>query len=131
MDALRISNTSGVKMNRIWKSVATFGAAALIGGLLVTQPISAVQPTLSKNDTFTFLLNAADYWYGSPRDDIELAKDMCRDLKKKKKASAKREVAETYKLAMKFGAGWSQGQISEFTSIALTVYCLAQFRYSY
>lgn len=118
-------------MYRKGKFVASVAAAMLVGPLLASPSANAAQPTLSKDETFGFLLNAADYYYGSESAARSLAKDMCRDIKRKKKRGAKKEVAETYRLAMQYGSGWSPYKIAEFTSIAVTVYCPAQFKYMY
>lgn len=113
------------------KWLIALSTTVLVGGLLAAPSAHAAQPTLSKDETFEFLINAADYYYGSTSAAKGLAKDMCRDIKRKKKRAAKREVAETYRLAMRLGSGWSDAKIAEFSAIATTVYCPAQSKYLY
>jgi len=100
--------------------------------LCLLLPIGAGSVTaaqaLSKDDTFTFLLNTKDYYYGSDKASINLAKDICKRVEKSKTKKAKVRRAKKVGLALKL-TGWSFDKSNQFINAAAVVYCPGQSSY--
>jgi len=79
----------------------------------------------SNDKIFLLLLNSNNYYYGSDRTAIKLAKDMCNSLRKAPTRQGKTRTARTIGSVMRL-SGWSFDKGNAFISTAVSVYCPGQ-----
>ncbi len=97
--------------------------AVLFTALSLAGPASALSPRINDtDDEFIAVLDVQDYIYGSDRESIALARDICSRIKNAKTPRAKFRTSKTIATAMRVG-GWSSGKASAFINSAAVVYC--------
>lgn len=101
-------------------------AACIIATTGIAAP--SASHALSNDETFTFLLDTKDYYYGSDRESISLAKDICGRVKKAKTRKAKERASKNVGMALRL-SGWSFDKSNQFVSTAVAVYCPGQSSY--
>lgn len=109
---------------RVLTSLVAIGLA-LTMAFGATSSANAMTPR-SKDKTFIFVLNTKDYYYGSAKDSIKLAKEICSSVKKGKSSAAKKRAAKTTGSVLRI-SGWSFDKSSQFISTAVAAYCPGQF----